>query len=120
MRLLALSVLILVSFGGSRAQEDAVKKELVKMEGVWQLVRGEENGEPVSEYVVRNLEWIIKGDQLVFKGIEPLTDRASKLTVKIDTTTTPRCIDLKVEAGSMKGTVLEGVYEWKGDQLKLC
>jgi hypothetical protein len=27
---------------------------------------------------------------------------------------------LKVEASSAKGEVLEGIYEWLGDELKLC
>ena len=30
------------------------------MKGAWQLVRGGEDGEPVSEYVVKNLEFETK------------------------------------------------------------
>jgi uncharacterized protein (TIGR03067 family) len=69
---------------------------------------------------VKHLEVDVKEDQLTFKNIAPLTDKAGKLTIKIDPSTTPKCIDLKVEAGSLKGTTLEGVYECKGDELKLC
>jgi uncharacterized protein (TIGR03067 family) len=58
--------------------------------------------------------------EIAFKGIEPLTDKAGKVTITIDASTTPKCIDLKVQAGSLKGTVLEGNYGWKGDRLKLC
>ena len=111
---------VLVFFGVALAQDDAVKKELAKMQGDWQLVRGEESGEAASKYVVEHFNCVIKGDQLTFKGVEPLTDKASKLTIKIDASPTPKCIDLKVEAGSLKGTLLEGVYEWKGNELKLC
>jgi uncharacterized protein (TIGR03067 family) len=96
------------------AGDDAVKKELAKMEGVWQVVSGEE------EYLVQNLKWEIKGNRLTFKGIEPLTDKAGKVTIAIDASTTPKCIDLKVQAGSLKGTVVEGIYGWTGDRLKLC
>ena len=120
LQLLALPVIVLVAFGAVSAQDDAVKKEQAGMAGNWLLVSGEENGEPASEYVVKNLKCAIKGDQLAFKGIEPLTEKASKLTMKIDTSTTPKCVDLKVEAGSLKGDILEGVYEWKGDELKFC
>jgi uncharacterized protein (TIGR03067 family) len=120
LRLLALSVIMLIPLGAAPAEDDAVKKELAKMEGEWQVVRGEEDGKAVSEYVVEHLQWHIKGDQLTFKGIQPLTDKASKLTIKIDTSSTPRCIDFKVEAGSEKGGVLEGIYEWQRDELKLC
>jgi len=120
MRLLALSLIVLVSFGAAPAQEDAVKKELVGMAGDWRLVRGEESGEAASEFVIKNLECVIEGDRLTFKGVAPLEDKANKLSIKIDASTTPKCIDLKVEAGSLKGDVLEGVYERKGDELKLC
>ena len=119
-RIVTLFVIVLVSFGAASAQDDAVKRELVRMAGDWRLVRAEENGEAASEYVVKNLKCVIKGDQLAFEGIGPLTDKASKLTIKIDASTTPKCIDLKVEAGSLKGDVLEGAYEWKGDELKFC
>src|SRR5438105_2937624 len=109
----------LLSFGAAPVEDDAVKKELAKMQGVWQLAAGEENGKPVSDYVIEHLKVEIKGDQLTFTGIQPLTDKASKLTITIDASTTPRCMDLKVEAGSWKGTVLEGIYEVKGDEMKI-
>jgi uncharacterized protein (TIGR03067 family) len=117
---LALFAAALGSFSAALAEEGAPKKELVKMQGAWRLVRGEENGEPVSDYAVKNLELVVKGDQFTFTGVAPLTGKAGRLTGTIDASTTPKCIDLKVEAGSLKGTVLEGIYEWKGDELKLC
>jgi uncharacterized protein (TIGR03067 family) len=117
---LALPMIALVSFGAALAQEDAAKKELARMEGTWRLIRGEEGGEPLSEYVVEHLEVVVKGDRLTFKNIAPLTDQAGTLAIKLDPSTTPKCIDLKVEAGSLKGAVLEGVYEARKDELKLC
>jgi uncharacterized protein (TIGR03067 family) len=101
-------------------QDGAVNKDLAKMQGAWQLVSGEGDGEAASEYVIEHPQTVIKKDQLTFKGVEPLTDKFSRLTLKLDASTNPRCIDLKVEAGSMKGSVLEGVYEWKGEELKMC
>jgi uncharacterized protein (TIGR03067 family) len=118
-QLVALSAIVLVSFGAAPA-EDAAKKELSKMEGEWRLVRGEENGEAIAAFAVEHLELVVKGGQFTFKGIAPLTDKAARLTATLDATTTPRCIDLKVEAGSLKGTVLEGIYEWKDAEWKLC
>ena len=113
-------MIALMSLSDVLAQEDAAKAELVNMEGSWQLSRGEEGGNPLSESIVKNLEVVIKGNRLVFKNIASLTDHAGTLTIKLDPSTTPKCIDLKVEAGSLKGTVFEGVYETKGDELKLC
>jgi len=117
---LVLSLFVMAVLNAATAQDDAVKKELAKFQGVWKTVQGEEDGKPSSEYLVDNLKWVIKNDQLTFKGIEPLLEKASRLAIVIDGSTTPKCIDLKVEAGSLKGTVFEGVYEWKGDELKMC
>jgi uncharacterized protein (TIGR03067 family) len=120
LQLLALAVIVLVSVGAASAQDDPVKKELVGLAGDWRLVKGEANGEAANGYILENLKCAIKGDRLTFGGIKPLTDKFSQLTIKIDAATMPKCIDLKVEAGSLKGEVLEGVYERKGDELKLC
>jgi uncharacterized protein (TIGR03067 family) len=117
--LLSVSVIALACAGAADADKDAAKKELAKMQGEWRLVRGEENGEPAPDYAVKNLKCRINDDQMTFEGLEPLTDRASKLTITIDAGSTPKCIDLKVEAGDEKGGVYEGVYEFKGEELKL-
>lgn len=115
-----LAPLALMFFGAAPAREDAAKTDLAKMEGAWHLVRGEDEGQPPPEYVVKHLDVAIKGDRLTFKNIAPLVDKAGTLAITLDPATTPRCIDLKVETGSMKGTVVEGVYECKDDELKLC
>jgi uncharacterized protein (TIGR03067 family) len=119
-RFLLLPAIVLAMFGSALADDDAAKKELAKLEGGWQVVSGEEDGKPAGDYVVEHLKWEFKGDRLTFKGIEPLTEIASKLTVKIDPSTNPKCIDFKVDVGSEKGHTLEGIYEWKGDELKVC
>ena len=119
-QLLALALIVLVSLGAVSAQDDAAKKELAGLSGNWRLVKGEANGESANDYIIENLKCVIKGDRLTFGGIQPLTDKFSELTIKIDVSTTPRCIDLKVQAGSLKDDVLEGVYQCKGDELKIC
>jgi len=120
LQLVAFALIILASFGAASAQDDAGKKELAALAGDWRLVKGEANGESANDYVIENLTCVIKGDRLTFGGIKPLTDKFSELTIKIDGSTMPKCIDLKVQAGSLKDDVLEGVYECKGDELKLC
>ena len=103
------------------ADDDPAKKELARMQGIWQLASGESDGETAGAYALENFQCEFKADQLTMKGIAPLTDKASKLRVQIvDTTTSPRCIDLKIEAGDMKGMLWEGAYDWQGEMLKLC
>src|SRR5437870_5033931 len=98
--------------GAALGQEDAVKKELAKLQGVWKIVRGEEDGEPLSEQLVQNLKLVFKGDQLTLKEDEGVAQKAAKVALKIDPSTTPKCIDFKIEAGTKKDTFLEGIYEW--------
>lgn len=118
-RLSALT-LFFVGAWATPAQDDAAKKELARMQGEWRPVRAEEAGEAVPDRAIEPLRCVIQGNMLTFAGIEPLTDRASKLTIKLYADSMPRCIDLDVQVGSEKGRVLEGVYEWKGDELWMC
>ena len=111
----------LITFlGSTNAQEDAVKEELARMAGDWRLSAGEEDGEAVPDYVLENLQCRIADKELTFKGIEPLVDRAAKLTITLDPAGKPKCIDLKVVSGSDKGVTYEGIYEWRGDELRMC
>jgi uncharacterized protein (TIGR03067 family) len=117
-RVLTLAVLLAVTAGA--VADDSAKKDLDKLRGAWEVVKGEEEGTPANDYLVEHLKVEIKGNKLTFRGIKPLTDKARKLTIKLDASTAPRCIDLKVDVGSMKGDVIEGIYELKGGRLKLC
>jgi uncharacterized protein (TIGR03067 family) len=119
---LALSIFALLPMCAAHAQDDAVKKELAKMEGTWDIVSGVERGEPSSEHLLKNLKFVFKGNQLTFAGDDVMAKKVGKIAVKIDATTTPKCIDLKlkVDAGAVKDLLLEGIYEFKGDELKLC
>jgi uncharacterized protein (TIGR03067 family) len=116
---LALIVVVVIACS-ARAQDGSVKKELARLEGTWDIVRGVERGEATSEYLIQNLKFVFKEDQFTFAGDEILMKKLTKVTVKIDAGTTPKCIDLKVEAGDLKGLLLEGIYECKGDDLKIC
>jgi uncharacterized protein (TIGR03067 family) len=120
LQLLAAMVLVLLSGGSVRAQDEAAKKELAKFQGVWELVSGEEEGQPAAEVIIQNLKIVIKGDQLTLQGDAGLIAKAAKVTIKVDPSTTPKCIDFKVDAGSEKGLALEGIYEWKGNEVKIC
>jgi len=43
-----------------------------------------------------------------------------KLTMKLDPSTTPKCVDIVITGGDQKDAVLEGIYELQGDTLKIC
>src|SRR5205823_14319934 len=63
---------------------------------------------------------VIKGDQATVEGNEAIEKDYARIKVKLDPTTTPRCVDLTVAAGGQLNVVLEGIYELKEDELRLC
>jgi uncharacterized protein (TIGR03067 family) len=115
-----LGAVVLSCVGIAGGQDDVVKKELAKMQGTWCVVRGEEDGQPASDSLIEHLKWTVKGDRLTLKGLKPTEDAAGTLQLSLDVSTMPKCIDLKVLDGSLKGATLEGVYEWKDDEWKMC
>lgn len=110
----------LLPLGFVQAQDDAVKKEREKFQGTWQVVSSEEDGRPTPDFIVQSLKIEIKGDQLTLKGVEELMKKFGKVTLVIDPATTPKILDFKVESGSEKNNAYEGIYELKGDVLKIC
>ena len=59
-------------------------------------------------------------DVLIVEGDGKVRKEYAKLALKLDAGTTPKCVDLTVADGVQKDAVLEGVYELKGDELRLC
>ena len=101
-------------------QDKAGKKEEKKLQGDWQIVRSEEDGQPTADFIVQNLKIAIKGNQITIKGVEDLMERFGKVTFTIDPSTKPKIMDFKVVAGKDKDNRHEGIYEWKGEQLRIC
>ena len=102
------------------AQDDAVKTELAKLDGVWQIVGHQTDGEPRNEAHWRKVQFLFNGNELTFKGDDILSKKVAKMILVVDPSTMPRVIDMKVIAGDFKGTTLEGIYEIKEDTLKIC
>src|SRR5688572_4744496 len=96
--LLALATLLV---GAATAADDATKKDLARMEGRWQIVSGEEDGNPSPDNLIEQFRMDIKGDRITFSGIKPMIEKAEKLSFKLDASAMPRCIDFKVETGSL-------------------
>ncbi|HYT87242.1 MAG TPA: TIGR03067 domain-containing protein [Gemmataceae bacterium] len=95
--------------------DDAVKKELARLQGKWQTVSVEIDG--------RRLEKDFSEDRLIMKANTFLL-RAGMDSMQgvftIDPTRTPKTIDEEVTAGAHKGTKVAGIYELDGDTLKVC
>jgi uncharacterized protein (TIGR03067 family) len=101
------------------AKEEAVKKDLEALKGVWKVVAVEKDGKKLGEEQLKGVTVRFdasgrasghKGDKVLFEA-----------TFRIDPTKEPRTIDaVQTSEGENKGKPNPGIYEIKGDTLKTC
>lgn len=120
--LLAVSCgLIVVMLGSrSRAAEDspAVKQELARFQGTWQLVYAETDGKTVPAERIQAVRVEIKGNShSVYFGDKQVVHNVA---FTLDPTATPRTTDDTVNEGPDKGKQFHGIYELEGDTLASC
>src|SRR5260370_29034967 len=100
--------------------DDENKKDHEQLEGTWTTVSGEMNGDKLDDAIVKDLKFVVKGDKFEVQGPAEVLKQYAKGTFKMEATTTPKTIDITVGEGAMKGDVVEGIYEFDGDTLKMC
>ena len=76
----------------------------------------EAEGKPAPAEVVKQMRFTFKGDKLLIKGNFG-DDREEECTFKIDPKQSPKHFDFKPPG---KKDPVVGIYELKGDELKLC
>src|SRR5262249_12830791 len=92
------------------AKDDKAKSDKEKLQGTWTATSGEKNGEKLSEEAIKAWAKLIFADEKVTR--EGNERREVKVTVDPDKK--PKEIDLFTDANTWKG-----IYELKGDSLKL-
>jgi uncharacterized protein (TIGR03067 family) len=107
---------VCLSLGADAPKNDAVKKELKKVEGEWALVSGEEKGENVPEETLKNAMLTIVGDKHTLK-INGDTIAGSH---KVGPTKKPKEIDVMETEGPFSGQTLLGIYKLEGDTFSTC
>jgi uncharacterized protein (TIGR03067 family) len=135
MRRYASSALVIALFGLAIAadnsdKDEAVKSDLAKLQGTWNLTYSETRGMAGPEKEYKRVKFIIKGDKLTV--VQPKGERDLPQTIILDPTKDPKKIDLvKVFEGGQitkdnkirKTTSTEkllGIYAVSDDQIKLC
>ncbi len=98
-------------------REEAARAELKRLEGQWQLIDAERDGKPIPADDFKTERVAIKGDQLTITVRGKFRQRS---TLTVDPTTRPRGIARAVTEGAFKGKKEVGIYELKGDTLRLC
>ena len=122
----SMTVLVLLAWGapGGQAGDEAVKQEWERLEGTWTLVTMEVDGKSLLKKDEPPARVVIKGGKVTSdrKGPGAREDDLDASKVKLDPTRKPKTITLpNFEGGDpAKGVTAIGIYERKGDELRVC
>src|SRR5262249_34971013 len=95
---------------------DAADKDAKELQGEWQAVSLEAQGQKAPAEEVKKFRIAIKGDEIT---INPDGEnRKSKF--KLDPSKSPKAIDLVPQDGPEKGATVAGIYALEKGQLRLC
>jgi uncharacterized protein (TIGR03067 family) len=109
--LLALGLFVTVGF----VRSDDAKK--AKFDGVWKLVKGEQNGEDIPDEALKTGKMEIKGEMFTFK----LAEFEGEGKLKIDLSKTPPTVDAEMTGGQAAGQTYPGIMEVVDeDSIKQC
>jgi uncharacterized protein (TIGR03067 family) len=106
-----LAVLAVGLLVAAEAPKDDAKSDLKKMEGSWKLAAGETDGDKIPEDGLKNSSLKIKGEKYDAK----LGDSTHEGKLTLDATKKPKTMDATDGDNTVKG-----IYELKGDELKIC
>ncbi len=105
----------ILTIGAGNATD--AKKELAKFDGTWAVTEITYNGKDHSKL---KFNFVFKGDEVIVEGNDRVKQEYARLKIKIDPTTMPKIFDFTVGGGTQKGADMEGIYEFKGDELRIC
>jgi uncharacterized protein (TIGR03067 family) len=99
---------------------DAAERELKKLQGTWTTTGLIYNGKDFLASGRSGFNFVFKGNEAAVEGNDAVKKEYAKIKVKLDATTKPMLMDITVAAGIQKDAVIEGIYELKDDELKIC
>ena len=106
-----------VSARGDEASP-AVKDELAKFQGTWQLVAAEKDGERTPEERTRPIRVTITGNTHTVRFGDQVV--AHDVSFAIDPAKRPRQVTDTINTGESKGKQILGIYRLEGDTLVSC
>lgn len=98
------------------SSENGTGRTRSDLEGTWQAIDGEGNGQKMPVEQVKELRVVVRADQLAIKP----DGEGRKTTFKLDASKAPNTIDLIPLDGPRKGDVVPGIYSVQSGQLMLC
>ncbi len=96
--------------------DDKGANDAKTLQGTWQAVDLEANGERKPDDEIKELQVIISGDDLAIKP----DGEGRKCKFTLDSSKTPKRIDLIPCDGDGKGKTFPGIYSLQNGKLRLC
>jgi uncharacterized protein (TIGR03067 family) len=103
--------LIWCSAGAVHGKDDA---QIIQ--GAWKPIAVELAGQPWSEETLRTLRLIVKNETYTVK-VGEVSDSG---TLKLDSSKSPRTMDIVGTQGPNKGMTFPAIYELKDETLRIC
>jgi len=110
-----LAVLAALVALAARAAADQSQAELRKLQGSWDLVVEEVDGERMPEPLIRDVSLVVEGDRRTLRTDQEIRHRA---VVRLHPAATPPQVDLAYSAGAPPNAKGIGIYSIAGDRLK--
>jgi uncharacterized protein (TIGR03067 family) len=108
-----------VLFADDGKPKEEAKDDAKLLEGSWRVVALESGGMKTPAWVLEQIgRFTFKGPELLMRGTTP--DSGAKATVKLDSSKTPKQIDVTLIEGARKGTITQGIYKFEKDRLVIC
>ena len=108
-------VALLVATPVALAQKPA-KEDIKLMEGTWIPVSAELNGMTLPEEGLKSMKLVIQKDEYTVH----VGNQLDHGTLNVDSSKTPRRMDIKGVTGPNKDKLIPAIYELKDDTLKIC
>jgi uncharacterized protein (TIGR03067 family) len=109
-------LLLLLLTSGAWAPYNPTKKEPDPLKGKWRLVDMIVKGEPIPANERRGFMIVFNGTSMTVSGFT----KKKQFTYSLDSSTTPKSFDALALNGNFKGKTAPGIYELRGDTLRLC
>jgi uncharacterized protein (TIGR03067 family) len=93
-----------------------VTDEIERLQGTWQVVDLEADGQRVPESMLAEATVVVRGDRFSSRGMGATYEG----TMLLDPTATPRRLDIRFEEGPEAGSTNLAIYELDGDTWRLC
>jgi uncharacterized protein (TIGR03067 family) len=100
--------------------KDGAKKDLAQFQGTWTAKVVTYNGKDFLAGGKGGFRFVIKDDVAVIEGNKAVKKEYARIKLKLDTSARPKLLDITVAGGIQTGAVIEGIYELKGDEWRIC